>query len=185
MNTDTMRTEELIRTCMKKLEDDFGTLFTEEEFENTPRRIFNVFREFSENQKFEFTTFANEDNYNQMVVLKVDKFYSLCSHHLLPFFGCAYIGYIPQDRVCGISKLDRMIKKYASRPQIQERLTEQIKNELTSKLGTNDVMVVLKAKHLCMEMRGTKATNPLMITSAISGAFWKPEVRTEFYKLTE
>lgn len=175
--------EEDIRETMLGLEKIYGDMFTPEEIINTPRRILGIFDEFKANQEFEFTVFDNEDGYDQMVILKIERFYSLCSHHLLPFFGEAYIGYIPADKICGISKLDRMVKKFASRPQIQERLTSQIHDELVEKLGTEDVMVVMKATHLCMEMRGTKAVNPKMITSALSGAFTNQKVRQEFMEL--
>jgi len=183
MNTETMRTEEMLRACMKKIEGDFGTMFTEEERENTPKRILKVFEEFKKNQEFEFTVFDNTDGYENMVILKVERFYSLCSHHLLPFFGEAYIGYIPKEKICGISKLERMVKKHASKPQIQERLTKQIYEDLKEKLETEDIIVILKATHLCMEMRGTKATKPVMTTSAVGGAFWNAETRQEFLEL--
>ena len=174
--------EEEVRALLKKMQEKYG-FFNDEEIENTPKRIVRFWDEWAENRDFAFTVFENEEHYDQMVILKVPQFYSMCSHHLLPFFGEVSIGYIPKDRICGISKLARMVKKYASKPQLQENLTQQILQGLKKDLATDDIMVVVKARHLCMEMRGVKAPHPEMTTSAISGVFRKQEPREEFMQL--
>ncbi|MBN2012554.1 GTP cyclohydrolase I [candidate division KSB1 bacterium] len=176
--------EEIIRQYLMALHKEFG-FFDDEELENSPKRIEKMWAEWKENREFQFTVFDNVENYNQMVILKVPQFYSMCSHHMLPFFGTAIIGYIPQKKICGISKLARLVIKHASRPQLQENMTQQILKDLQESLGTDDVIVVVKARHLCMEMRGVKQTGPEMITSAISGAFHSHKVREEFIRLVE
>lgn len=174
--------EEKIREVLLALQERYG-FFNAEELDNTPKRIVRFLDEWEKNREFTFTVFENEENYDQMVILKVPNFYSMCSHHLLPFFGSVAIGYIPGEKICGISKLARLVKKYASKPQIQENLTNQILYGLKKDLGTEDIMVVVKARHLCMEMRGVKTQSPEMITSAISGVFRKQEPREEFMRL--
>jgi len=174
--------EEKIREVLLALQEKYG-FFNAEELDNTPKRIVRFLDEWEKNREFTFTVFENEENYDQMVILKVPNFYSMCSHHLLPFFGSVAIGYIPGEKICGISKLARLVKKYASKPQIQENLTNQILYGLKKDLGTEDIMVVVKARHLCMEMRGVKTQSPEMITSAISGVFRKQEPREEFMRL--
>jgi GTP cyclohydrolase I len=159
--------EEIIRELLKEMQRKYG-FFNDEEIENTPRRIVKFWDEWAENRKFTFTVFENEEHYDQMVILKVPQFYSMCSHHLLPFFGEVAVGYIPKDRICGISKLARMVTKYASKPQLQENLTQQILNGLKGELDTEDVI---------------KAPHPEMTTSAISGVFRKQEPREEFMQL--
>ncbi|HOP09156.1 MAG TPA: GTP cyclohydrolase I [Candidatus Methanofastidiosa archaeon] len=176
--------EEKIRQYLLELNRRYG-FFNEEEIENTPKRIERFWEEWAQNREYEFTVFDNEESYDQMVILKVPNFYSMCSHHLLPFFGSVAVGYIPKGKICGISKLARLVRKYASRPQIQENMTQQILNGLREKLDTDDVMVVIKARHLCMELRGVKTENPTMVTSAISGVFRNLEPRQEFMKLIE
>jgi len=156
--------------------------FTEEEMENTQGRHKKFLEEWEENNDFNFTVFKNPD-YNQMIVLKDIDFFSLCSHHLLPFTGKVHIGYIPDKRICGISKLARVVDKFASRPQIQERMTQEIADYLEHKLNPLGVMVVVEGQHLCMKMRGVKKLNSVMITSAIKGVFEKQDVRDEFLKL--
>ncbi len=176
--------ETVIRQYLQALNEKYN-FFDDEELENTPQRITRMWEEWKENREFEFTVFDNSENYDQMVILKVPQFYSMCSHHMLPFFGVAIVGYIPKKKICGISKLARLVIKHASKPQLQENMTQQILADLKEKLDTNDVIVVVKARHLCMEMRGVKQSSPEMITSAISGAFHKHKVREEFIRLVE
>ncbi len=176
--------EDIIRQYLCALNNEYG-FFDEEELENTPKRIGKMWEEWKENREFQFTVFDNAENYDQMVILKVPQFYSMCSHHLLPFFGVAILGYIPKGKICGISKLARLVNKHASKPQLQENMTQQILKDLQENLGTDDVIVVVKARHLCMEMRGVKQTSPEMVTSAISGAFHQHKVREEFIRLVE
>ena len=160
-------------------------LFGEEELTNTPDRIRRFLKEWESNDKFKFTTFINP-GYDQVVILKDIDFASVCSHHLLPFIGKANIGYIPSDKLCGISKLARVVNKYASRPQIQERLTQQIADFIEDQLNPIGVIVVLKAQHQCMTIRGVRKPNSVMITSALKGLFKEDgKARAEFMSLIQ
>jgi len=161
-----------------------NSLFNEEELQNTPSRYEDFLKEWAGNNNFKFTTFENP-GYDQMVILKDIDFSSLCSHHLLPFHGVAHVGYIPGDKICGISKLARVVDKFASRPQIQERMTQEIADFIETELKPKGVMVVVSAQHDCMRIRGVKKQNSNMVTSAIKGEFSKPETRNEFLKLLE
>ena len=129
------------------------------------------------------TTFPNDENYGHMVMEKDIPFYSMCAHHLVPFYGRAHIAYIPDDRIIGLSKFARILEFYAKRPQLQERITEQVVGFLTEKLSPLGAMVVVEARHLCVEMRGVKKPGALTVTSAIRGAFHQRPVREEFLDL--
>jgi len=126
--------------------------------------------------------FTAEDNH--MVIVKDIELYSLCEHHMLPFIGKCHIGYIPGDKVIGVSKLARVVDMYSRRLQIQERLTNQIADVLMKKVGAQGVGVVIEAQHLCMMMRGVEKQNSKMITSAMHGSFRSQmATRTEFLQL--
>lgn len=126
--------------------------------------------------------FQAEDNH--MVIVKDIELYSLCEHHMLPFVGKCHIGYIPTDKVIGVSKLARIVDMYARRLQIQERLTNQIANVLMEKVGAQGVGVVIEAQHLCMMMRGVEKQNSKMVTSDMQGIFrTQLATRTEFLQL--
>jgi len=157
-------------------------LFNEEEKKNTPKRIQRFQEEWSNNQDFNFTIFDNP-NYNQMIILKNIEFASLCAHHLLPFHGTAHVGYIPNEMICGVSKLARTVDKFASKPQTQEKLTEEIVDFLMKKLKPKGVMIVMEAAHDCMRIRGVKKQHSSMVTSAIRGVFKEQKVREEFLEL--
>ncbi|RMH23078.1 MAG: GTP cyclohydrolase I FolE [Acidobacteria bacterium] len=129
------------------------------------------------------TTFPNDEGYSAMVMEKEIPFYSLCSHHLVPFYGHAHIAYIPSGRIIGLSKMARVLEFYAKRPQLQERLTEQVTQFLEDKLKPQGVMVVIEARHLCVEMRGVKKSGCITTTSAIRGIFHQRPVREEFLDL--
>jgi GTP cyclohydrolase I len=118
-----------------------------------------------------------------MVMEKEIPFYSLCAHHLVPFYGHAHVAYIPRDRIIGLSKLARTVEFYAKRPQLQERLTEQVVSFLQDRLDPLGTMVVVEARHLCVEMRGVKKPGAITVTSAIRGSFYRKEVREEFLDL--
>jgi GTP cyclohydrolase I len=107
----------------------------------------------------------------------------MCAHHFVPFYGHAHIGYIPESRIVGLSKLPRILEFYAKRPQLQERLTEQVVNYLVDQLRPQGAMVVIEARHLCVEMRGVKKPGALTVTSAIRGIFHQRPVREEFLDL--
>ena len=128
------------------------------------------------------TTFIN-GKCDEMVILKDIEFYSTCEHHLLPFYGKIHIGYIPQDKVIGISKLARLTECFARRMQIQERMTAQIADAIMSNLKPLGAMVIAEACHFCMKARGVEKQNSRMITSAIRGVFKNIEVRNEFMQL--
>jgi len=129
------------------------------------------------------TTFPNEEGYSHMVMEKQIPFYSMCAHHLVPFYGHAHIAYIPRERILGLSKFARILEFYAKRPQLQERLTEQVVTYLEQKLQPQGAMVVIEARHLCVEMRGVKKPGALTVTSALRGIFHQKSVREEFLDL--
>jgi GTP cyclohydrolase I len=129
------------------------------------------------------TTFPNEEGYSHMVMETQIPFYSMCAHHLVPFYGHAHIAYIPRERILGLSKFARILEFYAKRPQLQERLTEQVVTYLEQKLQPLGAMVVIEARHLCVEMRGVKKPGALTVTSALRGIFHQKPVREEFLDL--
>lgn len=129
------------------------------------------------------TTFPNEEGYEHMVMERDIPFYSMCAHHLVPFYGKAHIAYIPGDRILGLSKFARILEFYAKRPQLQERLTEQVADFFVEKLNPKGAMVVIDARHLCVEMRGVKKPGALTVTSALRGVFHSRPVREEFLDL--
>ena len=124
------------------------------------------------------------EDYEEMIVQRDIDFYSLCEHHLLPFFGKAHVAYIPHHKIVGISKLARLVDVYARRLQVQERLTNQIANTIMEKLDPLGVAVVIEAEHLCMRMRGVEKQNSMILTSTLLGAFrTRQETRQEFMTL--
>lgn len=124
-----------------------------------------------------------EEDYRQMVVVKDITFYSLCEHHLLPFFGKAHVAYIPNGKITGLSKVARVVDVFARRLQVQERMTTQIKECIQKTLNPLGVMVVIEAEHLCMQMRGVQKQHAVTTTSDFTGAFNRPETREEFMNL--
>ncbi len=125
-----------------------------------------------------------DETYNEMLIVKDIDFYSLCEHHLLPFFGRAHIAYVPDGRIVGLSKLPRLVDMFARRLQVQERLTNQIAAEIERVLKPRGVAVVLEAQHLCMMMRGVQKQNSYSITSAMLGEFgYDEKTRSEFMQL--
>ena len=125
--------------------------------------------------------FAEE--YDQMVIVKDIDFYSMCEHHMLPFFGKAHVAYIPNGYITGLSKIARVVDIYSHRLQVQERLTQQIKDCIEETLHPMGVMVVVEAQHMCMQMRGVEKQNSVTTTSAFSGAFNQAKTRQEFMNL--
>jgi GTP cyclohydrolase I len=156
-------------------------------FEETPERVAKMYLEMftglREGTEPKVTTFPNEGDYHHMVIEREIPFYSMCAHHFVPFYGHAHIAYIPQAQIVGLSKLPRILEFYAKRPQLQERMTEQIAEFLWSKLEPQGVMVVVEARHLCVEMRGVKKPGALTTTSALRGCFADRKVREEFLAL--
>ena len=123
------------------------------------------------------------EDYRQMVVVKDIPFYSLCEHHMLPFFGKAHVAYIPNGKITGLSKIARVVDVFARRLQVQERMTREIKDCIDKTLQPLGVMVVIEAEHLCMQMRGVEKPHSLTTTSDFTGAFNRPETREEFMNL--
>ena len=124
-----------------------------------------------------------KESYNEMVIVKDIELYSLCEHHILPFFGKAHIAYIPNGQIVGLSKLPRIVDVFARRLQVQERLTEQILDCINDTLKPQGVAVVIEASHMCMMMRGVQKQNSITTTSGFRGQFEKIETRNEFLKL--
>ena len=124
-----------------------------------------------------------EEDYKQMVIVKDIDFYSLCEHHMLPFFGKVHVAYIPKSHITGLSKIPRVVDVFARRLQIQERLTKLIKDCIQKTLDPAGVMVVIEAQHMCMQMRGVEKQNSLTVTSDFSGVFEQAEKREEFMNL--
>lgn len=149
---------------------------------DTPRRVANMYEELIEAPNLEYTTFEEKD-YKDIVLLKNIEFNSMCEHHILPFFGKAHIAYIPNGKIIGISKLARIVEKYARRLQVQERMTEQIVKDIQEHLETEDVAVYIEAKHMCMIARGIKKQNAVTITSKCTGIFEEEAKKNEFYNL--
>ena len=124
-----------------------------------------------------------KENYRQMVIVKDIDFYSLCEHHILPFYGKAHVAYIPNGHITGLSKIARVVEIFARRLQVQERMTSQIKECIQDTLNPLGVMVVIEANHLCMQMRGIEKQHAVTTTSDFTGAFTRPETRNEFMNL--
>jgi GTP cyclohydrolase I len=156
-------------------------------FVGTPERVAKMYLEMFhglfEGAEPKVTTFPNDGDYHHMVIEREMPFYSMCAHHFVPFYGHAHIAYIPDSHIVGLSKLPRILEFYAKRPQLQERLTEQVAEFLWTKLKPLGVMVVVEARHLCVEMRGVKKPGALTTTSALRGCFADRKVREEFLAL--
>lgn len=172
-----------VRALLEELELDLN----DPNLTDTPVRVAKMYLEMfhglKEGARPKITTFPNEEGYHGMVMEKEIPFYSMCSHHLVPFYGHAHIAYIPTDRIIGLSKLPRIVEFYAKRPQLQERLTEQVVTFLEQELRPLGAMVVIEARHMCVEMRGVKKPGAVTVTSAIRGSFLDRPVREEFLDL--
>jgi GTP cyclohydrolase IA len=156
-----------------------------EALRETPRRMADAYSELLTPQPFQATTFPNEDGYDELIVARAIPFHSLCVHHLLPFYGVAHIGYLPAERIIGLSKLGRVVELFARDLQIQERMTTQIACWLARELEPKGVGVVLEAEHLCMSLRGVQKLGAKTVTSALHGCV-RDDARTrqEFLALT-
>jgi len=143
-----------------------------------------MWEEFEKERSFDFKLFEEYSSYSEMIIVKDIPFYSMCEHHLLPFFGKTHIAYIPNNKICGLSKLVRTVRAMALKPQVQERLTEEIADLVNKELEPMGVGVVIEAEHLCMSMRGVRSPGHSTITSSLRGNFLK-DIRTkdEFFKL--
>lgn len=181
---DTERIQQAVQIIIEAIGEDQ----TREGLVETPRRIAEMYAEIFEGltqdpREVLQVTFE-EDNHQEMVILKDIPFYSMCEHHFLPFHGVAHIGYIPQGAIVGISKLARAVEILARRPQLQERLTGQIADVIMETLQAQGVGVVVEAQHLCMTMRGIKKPGSMVVTSANRGIFRsRMATRQEFLTL--
>jgi GTP cyclohydrolase I len=152
---------------------------------DTPARMARAYAELFTARPFSATTFPNEEGYDELVLARSIPLRSVCEHHLLPFTGVAHVGYLPGARILGLSKLARLVEHFASRPQVQERLTQQIANWLHAELHPRGVGVVLQAEHTCMTLRGVQAAGSRTVTSALHGLLREsPASRAEFFALT-
>ena len=160
---------------------------TREGLQKTPMRMAKAMqvltRGYSEDAHKVLTDALFAEKYNQMVIVKDIDVFSLCEHHLLPFYGKAHVAYIPTGHITGLSKIARVVDIYSHRLQVQERLTQQIKDCIQQTLKPLGVMVVIEAKHMCMQMRGVEKQNAITTTSDFSGAFNQAKTREEFMNL--
>src|SRR4029453_7509816 len=154
-----------------------GADLTDEGVRETPRRMVAAYSELLTPQPFNPTTFPNDEGYDELIVVRAIPFHSLCMHHLLPFHGVAHIGYLPGDRLIGLSKLGRVVEHFARDLQLQERLTSQVADWLGDGLAPKGVGVVLEAAHLCMSLRGVQKLGATPLTSPLRGLV-KDDART-------
>jgi GTP cyclohydrolase IA len=178
---DRPRAEEAARQLLEALGVDVADEGTRE----TPRRMVDVYSELLTPSHFNPTTFPNDGGYDELVVARAIPFHSLCQHHLLPFIGVAHVGYLPGERIIGLSKLARVVEYFARAPQVQERLTTDIAGWLEQELAPKGVGVVLEAEHMCMSLRGVQAPGASTLTSALHGTVRDDQrTRQEFLTLT-
>ncbi len=151
----------------------------------TPRRVADAYAEMLTPREFELTTFPNDEGYDELVLAKDIPVQSLCEHHLLPFHGVAHVGYLPGERILGLSKLARVVELFARDFQVQERLTKQVADWLQDHLAPKGVGVVIEAEHQCMSLRGVRATGSRTVTSSLHGILRENlSSRQEFFALT-
>jgi len=151
---------------------------------DTPRRVAHAFAELLTPRAFDLTTFPNDEGYDELVLARDIPFQSLCEHHLLPFHGTAHVGYVPGERILGLSKLARVVELFSRGLQVQERLTQQVADWLDENVHPKGVGVVIEAEHLCMSLRGVRAQGSRTITSAVHGLLRDDaRSRQEFFAL--
>ena len=184
MNGNSERIEKMVRELLVEIGEDPER----EGLVNTPKRVAASLAFLTSGYKTDMQTLINNACFAQettsMVVVKDIELYSLCEHHLLPFYGRCHIGYIPRGRIFGISKLARLVDLFARRLQIQEKLTEQIAYAVKDSINADGVGVMIEARHLCMMMRGVEKQNSMLVTSSLLGVFrTNPATRQEFLSL--
>ena len=177
-----------MESYVKAILDELGEDPDREGLLKTPARVARALRELTKGYKQDPEAIINgalfTEDYSEMIVMKDVDFYSMCEHHMLPFFGKAHIAYLPKGKIVGISKLARLVDVFARRLQVQERMTTQVAQLLMEKLTPEGVAVVVEAEHLCMRMRGVEKQNSYVVTSAMFGVFReKQETRDEFMNL--
>ncbi|MBE7639746.1 MULTISPECIES: GTP cyclohydrolase I FolE [Salegentibacter] len=175
----------LINKDVKRIMETLGLDLTDDSLKGTPQRVAKmfvneIFAGLNPEKKPVASTFENKYKYGEMLVEKNITVYSTCEHHLLPIVGKAHVAYISKGRVIGLSKMNRIVDYFAKRPQVQERMTMQIVQELQKALGTPDVACVVDAKHLCVNSRGIRDIDSSTVTSEFGGAFKEQSVKREF-----
>ena len=162
-----------------------GVSTESESLSGTPRRMAKAYAELFSPRPFDLTTFPNDEGYDELVLARDIPVRSVCEHHLLPFVGVAHVGYLPGERILGLSKLARIVEYFACRPQVQERLTKQVADWIAEQLHPKGVGVVIEAEHTCMTLRGVQATGSTTITSTLLGTLREDgRSRHEFFALT-
>ena len=162
-----------------------GLDITSDSLRETPARLVRAYAELFSATPFTMTTFANDEQYDELVLARSIPMRSVCEHHLLPFTGVAHVGYLPGERILGLSKLARVVDHFSSRPQVQERLTKQIATWLDEQLAPKGVGVVIEAEHTCMTLRGVRASGSSTVTSTLLGSLRSDaRSRQEFLALT-
>jgi GTP cyclohydrolase I len=178
---------ELIQGHFRSIMEILGLDMRDDSLKHTPERVAKmyvkeIFSGLNPKNKPTTTLFENSFGYNQMLVEKDISVYSMCEHHFVPIFGKCHVAYIANGKVIGLSKIHRIVKYYSKRPQVQERLTRQIAEALRNTLKTDNVAVVIDARHMCVESRGIEDTTSSTVTASISGEFQKEATRTEFLR---
>ena len=178
------RSESIVKELLKELGEDPKR----EGLLRTPARVARAYEFFTQGYRLDPQQILNdavfEESYNEMLVVRDIDFYSLCEHHMLPFFGRAHVAYIPNGKIVGLSKIARLVEMYSRRLQVQERLTNEIAHVIEKVLQPRGVAVILEAQHLCMMMRGVQKQNTYAISSAMLGGFEAdPKTRAEFMQL--
>lgn len=171
----------------KKVIELLGEDVDREGLQKTPMRVAKAMQVLTRGYNQDPNAILSEalfaEDYNQMVIVKDIDFYSLCEHHMLPFYGKVHVAYIPNGYITGLSKIPRVVDVFSHRLQVQERLTQQIKDCIETTLKPMGVMVVIEAEHMCMQMRGIEKQHAITTTSAIGGAFKQAKTREEFMNL--
>jgi GTP cyclohydrolase I len=161
-----------------------GVELDSESLAATPARMARAYAEMFSPRPFDLTTFPNDAGYDELIIARSIPVQSVCEHHLLPFVGVAHVGYLPGERILGLSKLARVVELFARRPQVQERLTQQVADWLQDHLAPRGVGVVIAAEHLCMTVRGVRAAGANTVTSALHGQLRRNAAsRAEFFTL--
>jgi GTP cyclohydrolase IA len=162
-----------------------GVSVTDPSTAATPRRMASAYAEMLTPRSFDLTTFPNDEGYDELVLARSIPVQSVCEHHLLPFVGVAHVGYLPGERILGLSKLARVVEMFSRRPQVQERLTKQVADWLQDQLRPRGVGVVIEAEHMCMSLRGVHVAGTSTVTSTLLGLLREqPGSRAEFLALT-
>jgi len=179
---------EIIQDYFHKIMETLGLDMTDDSLKGTPKRVAKMYVKemfwgLNPDNKPVASHFKNKFKYTKMLIEKDINFYTNCEHHFVPFFGKAHVAYIPNGKVIGLSKLNRIVEYFAKRPQVQERMTMQISTELKTILGTDNVAVIINAKHLCVASRGIKDDTSRTTTSEYSGLFEQESHKIELHRL--